>query len=109
MHRPYLLNVLLSVGFLIFGYYYKFAYLKLPFLDIIFFPNLDNKGLFAKADHYAFSICIIFAVLELCGLILLLVDNGLSIFVAQALFFCGGLSVIILRKIYIFKHSAKQV
>jgi len=96
-----------SVGFLIFGFYYKFAYLKLPLLDVVFFPNLDNKELFAKADNYATSICIIFAILELAGLILLMVDDGLSVVVAQILFVGGGISAITLRKIYIFKHLTK--
>jgi hypothetical protein len=89
---------------MVFGFYYKFAYLKLPLLDIVSFPNLDNKELFAKADDYATSICIIYAILELAGLIFLMVDDGLSIIVAQILFFGGGISAIILRKIYIYKH-----
>lgn len=104
METPYIYNIMFSIGFLILGFYYKFAYMKIPLLDVIFFPNLDNKELFLQADHYASSICLIFSITELCGLLLLFIDKYLSIRFSGILFFGGALSVIVLRKRYIFKR-----
>jgi phosphate starvation-inducible membrane PsiE len=85
--------------------------MKIPILDFIFFPNLDDDDLFRRADDLAYKWCLFFSILELCALVLVYFKREISQQTSYIIFVAGGLSVVIIRKIFIIRNinNAKNV